>query len=179
MTEYDAHGRPNTPIEGNELETLLGFLDHYRATLLWKASGLGQPELSARLSPSTLTLGGLLKHMAYVEETWFSVRLLGHDPSEPWSSVDWQSDPDWDFNSAVEDGPEYLRELFKEKIELARKSASTTLSTGGLETVTAKPRRDGQHPSLRWIFVHMIEEYARHCGHADLIRESIDGSVGD
>lgn len=178
MAITDKFGRPLPPAAGSEIETLLGFLDFHRATLLWKTAGLEAEDLAKRLLPSTMTLGGLLKHMAYVEETWFSVRLLGHEEAEPWRSVDWDSDPDWEWNSAKLDSPDDLRTLFEASVVASRELTERALGQGGLDQLAAKPRRTGEHPSLRWILVHMIEEYARHNGHADLLREAIDGSTG-
>lgn len=178
MANIDNFGRPLPPAAGSEIDTLLGFLDFHRATLIWKTAGLEAEDLAKRLPPSTMTLGGLLKHMAYVEDIWFSVRLFGHEEAEPWRSVDWDADPDWEWNSAKSDSPDDLRALFEASVKASRELTEKALEQGGLDQLAAKPRRTGEHPSLRWILVHMIEEYARHNGHADLLREAIDGSTG-
>jgi uncharacterized damage-inducible protein DinB len=159
-----------------ERAMLEGFLDGYRDVLLRKAAGLDQAQLAATLPPSTMTLGGLLKHMAVVEEGWFTETLLGEPLPEPWISVDWAADRDWEWHTAHDDSPEQLLELFSTSVERSRATAARFDS---LDVLAARPDSDGTPFNLRWIYVHMIEEYARHCGHADLIRESIDGATGD
>ena len=157
----------------DERTTLVGFLDYYRAVLLRKAAGLSQAELAVRLGPSSLTIGGLLKHMAYVEDGWFHEGWSGRPAVEPWAGVDWSAQPDWDHESASDDAPHELAELYAEAIERSRASVADSHDLGASVDIR------GRRFSLRWILVHMIEEYARHCGHADLIRESIDGRTGD
>ena len=120
-----------------------------------------------------MTIGGLVKHMALVENNWFVRNWSGADPGEPWTSVDWDADPDWDFHSAADDQPEQLLELYTDAIERSRGAVEGCLDL----SATAESR--GRVISLRWMLVHMIEEYARHCGHADLLRQSIDGATGD
>lgn len=154
---------------------LVGFLDLYRATLIRKAAGLTQEQLSQPLAPSTLTLGGLLKHMAIVEDDWFTSDMAGDDLPEPWASVDWDADRDWELNSAKEDSPEELLALFQ---AACGRSRAVLESCDSLDQRSIKPDRKGHHYTLRWILVHMIEEYARHCGHADFLREAIDGQRG-
>src|SRR5262249_57647036 len=105
MPDIDEHGRPEPPITGDEIETLTGFLDYQRATLAWKCRGLDAAGLGATTASSTVTLGGLLKHMALVEDSWFSRWLHGNDRRSPWHTVDWQADPDWEWHSAAEDSP--------------------------------------------------------------------------
>ncbi|MFC7406698.1 DinB family protein [Georgenia alba] len=175
----DDQGRPEPPVAAGETATLLGFLDYQRATLEWKTRGLDAAGLDARVGASTMTLGGLLKHLAWVEDFWFSVRLHGNPPHETWQGVDWQADPDWDWTSATNDSPEGLRSLWTRAVERSRALAEGALEDGGLDRLAAKPWPDGTAPSLRWIVVHMVEEYARHNGHADLLRESVDGETGE
>ena len=158
---------------------LLAWLDYHRATLRSKAGGLSADQLDAAHPPSTLTLGGLLKHLALVEDHWFSVILLGNDPVEPWRSADWEADGDWEFHSASGDSPEELRGLFDDACAASDRILERVLAEDGLDRLSVKgSRHHGGTFSLRWIVVHMIEEYARHNGHADLIRESVDGSSG-
>jgi uncharacterized damage-inducible protein DinB len=127
-----------------------------------------------------MTLGSLLKHMAYVEDAWFSRALHAQERQPPWDTVDWKSDPDWEWHSATGDSPEHLRALWQDAVARSRALVAEALTGGGLEQ---RARRstwpDGRAASLRWIVVHMIEEYARHNGHADLLRESVDGSTGE
>jgi uncharacterized damage-inducible protein DinB len=180
MTIIDEHGRPEPPVAGDEVATLLGFLDYQRATLAWKCSGLDAAGLRARTAASTMTLGGILKHMALVEEGWFSRSLHGRDRQPPWDAVDWKDDPDWEWHTAAEDSPEELLALWQRAVERSRADVATALSDGdGLGQLATRTWPDGRAPSLRWILCHMIEEYARHNGHADLLRESIDGAVGE
>ncbi|WP_249423795.1 DinB family protein [Nocardioides coralli] len=169
-------GRPDPPVAADEVTTLLAFLDHYRDTLRRQTEGLPAELLRIRLEPSSLTLGSLLKHLAFVEGFWFRHVLAGEEQHEPWASMDWEADRDADFTSAAEDSPEQLRGLFDREVAEADERIRSALAEGGLDRLSARPRR-GRPVSLRWILVHMIEEYARHCGHADLIRESIDGAV--
>jgi uncharacterized damage-inducible protein DinB len=179
MTVIDEQGRLEPPLAEGESATLRGFLDYQRATLEWKASSLDAAGLSARLEPSTMTLGGLLKHMAGVEEYWFSVRLLNNAPGDYWPDVDWRVERGWEWSSAEDDDPEFLRNLWRESVAQSRTNVAQAISRGGLDSPAAQPDPDGSAPSLRWILVHMIEEYARHNGHADLLRESVDGEVGE
>ena len=171
--------RRTLPIAADEVDSLLAFLDWHRDTLRRKTEGMTQEQQATRLEPSTLTLGGLLKHMALVEDNWFSVVLLGNEDAEPWRGRDWDADPDWEFRTAADDSPEELRRLLDEAIAASDANIRQVLDSGGLDALSVREshRQEGRF-SLRWILLHMIEEYARHNGHADLIRESIDGSTG-
>ena len=179
MTDLDEHGRPEPPLAADETATLLGYLDYQRATLAWKCGGLDAAGLRATVGASSMTLGGLLKHMALVEESWFSRRLHGRDWEPLWEAVDWQADPDWDWHSAAEDTPEELLALWQGAVARSRSLVAEALASGGLERLAKVVWADGRSPSLRWILCHMIEEYARHNGHADLLRESVDGQTGE
>ncbi|WP_297738374.1 DinB family protein [Nocardioides sp.] len=169
--------RDSPPTHGPELLQLRAWLDFHRQTLKHKAAGLDQGQLAQSLAPSTLTIGGLLKHMALVEDNWFSVVLLGNNDAEPWRGVDWDGDPDWEFRTAADDYPEVLLGLLDDAI---RASDRILDEIGDDLDLVAKvtSRHTGTPFDLRWILIHMIEEYARHNGHADLIRESIDGTTG-
>ena len=180
MTDVDEQGRPEPPIAADETATLLGFLDYQRATLAWKCAGLDAAGLAATTAASSMTLGGMLKHLAYVEDDWFSRWLHGHDRRPPWDTVDWRADPDWDWHSAAEDTPEQLHAFWQDTVAHSRALVTEALADGGgLARLSRRAWPDGRSPSLRWILVHMIEEYARHNGHADLIRESVDSSTGE
>src|SRR5262249_26290444 len=136
--------------------------------------------LRATTAASTMTLGGILKHMALVEEGWFSCDLHGRQHTPPWDAVDWESDPDWEWRTAAEDSPEELFALWQRFVERSRADVAEALSSGaGLGQLATRTFSDGRSPSLRWILCHMIEEYARHNGHADLLRESVDGATGE
>jgi hypothetical protein len=179
MTQVDEHGRPEPPIAADEKATILGFLDYQRATMAWKCRGLDATGLQVKVAASSMTLGGMLKHLAYVEDYWFSQRLHGNDRRPPFDTVDWKADPDWDWHSAAEDTPEQLFALWQDSVARSRSMIGEALADGGLEGLARRPWPNGESPSLRWILVHMIEEYGRHNGHADLIRESIDGETGE
>jgi uncharacterized damage-inducible protein DinB len=179
MTDLDEHGRPEPPVAADETATLLGFLEYQRATLAWKCAGLDATGLRATVGASSMTLGGLLKHMAYVESHWFSQSLHGRERQPPWDTVDWKADSDWEWHSAADDTPEQLRALWEDAVAGSRSLVPEAQADGGLERLARRTWPDGTAPSLRWILVHMIEEYARHNGHADLLRESVDGLTGE
>ncbi|GAW47753.1 MULTISPECIES: DinB family protein [unclassified Nocardioides] len=164
------------PLDGDERATLLGFLGYHRDTLRLKVAGLTGAQLDQTLAPSTMTLGGMVKHLAFVEHWWFRCILLGEDYGEPWASVDWEADADWDWHSAVDDTPEELLALLAAEIA---ESDRIVHAAAGLDQLSVRSGRTGAPFSLRWILTHLVEEYARHNGHADLIRESIDGTVGE
>ncbi len=179
MTIVDDQGRPEPPLAADEAGTLLGFLDYQRATLEWKCAGLDAAGLGATTAASSMTLGGLLKHMAYVESEWFSRSLHGRDREAPFDTVDWKADPDWEWHSAAEDTPDQLRTLWQDAVDRSRARVAEALAGGGLDQLARRSWPDGSAPSLRWILCHMIEEYARHNGHADLLREAVDGQTGE
>jgi len=179
MTDVDDQGRPQPPYAGDEVATLLSFLDFQRATLAWKCAGVDAAGLQATVGASSMTLGGLLKHMAYVEDHWFSRWLFDHEVSPPWNTVDWDADRDWDWHSAALDSPEELLALWEGSVARSRALVAEGLADGGLDQRARRVPPDGDPPNLRWIVVHMIEEYARHNGHADLLRESLDGATGE
>ena len=167
------------PVAGTEVETLLGALERQRGYLAWKCGNLNSTGLRATLGPSAVTLGGLLKHMALVEDDWFSVKLHGRDPHPPFDTADWDADRDWEWHSAAGDTPAELVSLWQEAVGRSRSLVADALAEGGLDQPAALAWRDGRSPSLRRMIMDMIEEYARHVGHADLIRESVDGLVGE
>jgi uncharacterized damage-inducible protein DinB len=180
MTILDEYGRPEPPVAEDEVGTLLGFLDWQRATLAWKCAGVDAAGLRATTAASSMTLGGLLKHMALVEDSWFAKSLHGRGYSPPWDTVDWKADPDWEWRTAAEDSPEELFALWQDAVQHSRALTEEAMADGdGLSTLAKQGWPDGRTPNLRWILCHMIEEYARHNGHADLLRESIDGQVGE
>jgi uncharacterized damage-inducible protein DinB len=179
MTQIDEHGRPEPPPAADEAATLLGFLEYQRATFAWKCSGLGAASLQARVGASSMTLGGMMKHLALVEEGWFLRTLHGRDLGPPWNAVDWDADPDWEWRTAAEDTPEQIQALWQDAVARARSAVDEALADGGMSRLAQRPWPDGRSPSLRWIVCHMIEEYARHNGHADLLREQIDGATGE
>src|SRR6476646_9092571 len=144
--------RIDPPNSGPELAQLTAFLDFQRETVLGKTEGLTAEQMAQALPPSSMTLGGLLNHLALVEDSWFRVRFAGLPDDELWAGIDWDADPDYEFRTAADVSPDQL---------------------------SAVARRNGEHFDLRWMLLHMIEETARHAGHADLLREAIDGAVGE
>lgn len=172
-------GRPEPALATDEVGTLAGFLDFHRATPAWKCAGLDASGLHTTVGKSSMTLGGLLKHLAYVEDSWFGFRPHGHDRQPPWDSVDWSADPDWDWRTAAQDSPEELLDRWQQAVDHSRTLLAHALDDGGLDQLARRPFPDGQVPSLRWILAHMIEEYARHNGHTDLLREEVDGQTGE
>ena len=168
--------RVDPPQTGTEAEQAFGFLEYQRATLLKKTAGLGADGLNARLSPSTMTLGGMLKHLALVEDYWFSYMFAGNEVARPFQDVDWDADADWEWHSAADDRPQALRSLLAEVVAHSRH----VVEGEHFDALSVRPnRRTGERFTLRWVVLHMIEEYARHNGHADLIRESLDGQTGE
>ena len=181
MTDLENTGRTEPPHDADEGATVAGFLDYQRATFAWKCASLSDDQLRAPLAPTSMTLAGLLKHLARVEDFWFT-EVVGHQAlPEPWTTVDWDSDPDWEWHSAAADTGDELRALWRQRVERSRAVVSSELARGGAEALgTTHPAWGGQdRVSLRWVLVHMVEEYARHNGHADLLRESIDGATGE
>jgi hypothetical protein len=175
--------RIDPALRGDEATTLRGFLDYHRETFRWKCRGLTQEQMARALAPSDMTLGGMMKHLAAVESSWFEDVYAGGSLMSPFDTVDWDADRDWEWHTAKDDTPEELFALFDEACGRADAVLDEALAPSGpgLDGESVKKSRHGDHGafSLRWIVVHMIEEYARHNGHADLIREAIDGQTGE
>ncbi|TVU66247.1 DinB family protein [Paenarthrobacter nitroguajacolicus] len=170
---------PEPPLAGDETATLLGFLERQRATFAWKTGDLDSAGLRAKLAPSAMTLGGLLNHLARFEDDMSTEWLHGRPQLPPWNSVDWDTDPDWDWISADEETPEALYGRWRAAVARSRLLFAEALADGGpgrQGSTASNP--DIELPSLRYILLNMIEEYARHNGHADLLRESVDSLVG-
>lgn len=161
---------------GSESALLASYLDYQRETVLSKTRDLSREQMAMTHAPSQLTLAGLLYHLSLVEEDWMEVRFSGQPDREPWAAVDWDADPDWEFRTAVDLEPEQLRNRYREACERSRYVAS---QVADLEQLSVTQLRDGQRFSLRWVLLHLIEETARHAGHADFLREAIDGVVGE
>jgi uncharacterized damage-inducible protein DinB len=161
--------------QAGEREMLAAWLDFHREVLLWKCEGLTDDQLRERsVPPSTLSLIGLVRHMAEVERGWFQEVFLGQDVPELYDRT---TDPDSDFNQVDQADPGEAFRAFEQECAVARQVLAQAAS---LDELSKKPsERTGQPWSMRWIMTHMIEEYARHNGHADLLRERIDGAAGD
>ncbi|MFF5217370.1 DinB family protein [Micromonospora sp. NPDC000442] len=158
-------------VAADERSTLEQFLDFHRQCVLDTLDGLGHDDAAARLLPATqLTIGGIVKHLARVEDLWFQEKLLGAPVPEPWASAPLDADPDWDFHSAGEDSPADLCALYAAVCQRSRRAAA---GFADLSDHAAKPSFGGGPVSLRWIFVHMIEETAQHRGHLDLLRDAL------
>ena len=160
---------------------MFGALERLRTTFRWKCADLDAVGLTARTASSSLTLGGLLKHLAVQEDFCFQVKILGESMPAPWDMSLWDTQgDDWEFDSARHDSPEDLHALFDDAVRRSDAVVDEALARGGLDAESARVSpRTGERFSLRWILVHMIEEYSRHNGHADLIRQSIDGQTGE
>ena len=163
---------------GTELEHLTGALDRLRTTFRWKAGDLDAAGLQARIGASSLTLGGLLKHLAVVEDYTFTTKLRGGSPGEPWETIYRDDVPDWPFASAADDTPEQLYALWDGAVARSRERLAAALADGGLDLL-AVAWPDGSRASLRRLVFDLVEEYGRHTGHADLLRESVDALVGE
>jgi hypothetical protein len=126
-----------------------------------------------------LTIGGLLKHLARAEEQMFTAKLSGAPMGPPWDTAPWDDDPEWDFNSAAGDAPGELYAIWDGTVERSRARLAAALANGGLDQAVHVSWPDGRHASLRRLVCDLIEEYGRHTGHADLLREAVDGRVGE
>jgi uncharacterized damage-inducible protein DinB len=166
--------RARPGLQAGEREMLTGWLDHHRAVLSWKCEGLTDEQLRQRsVPPSGLSLLGLVRHMADVERGWFRRALLGEDVPSRYETA---YDPDGAFNG-VDDAD--VAEAFRAFDAECDASRQAVAAAPDLDTLSKeRAQRTGQEFSLRWILTHMIEEYARHNGHADLLRERIDSATG-
>jgi len=162
----------------NEAGVFLFYLERQRATFAWKTGGLDARALRTPLGPSAMTLGGMLKHLARFEDDMTHEWLLGQGQRAPWNGVDWDADRAWDWRTAAEDSPETLYAQWNEAVERSRAVIAGAIAKGGLDIRARGAANEDGPLTLRNILLNMIEEYARHNGHADLIRESIDGLVG-
>ncbi|MEV6209900.1 DinB family protein [Kitasatospora sp. NPDC051914] len=167
----DADSRPGPPLVGDEREILTSYLEFHRETLALKCAGLTAAQLSEHtVPPSGLTLHGLLRHLAGVERWWLHLQFAGLDVEMLYYSDD---DPEQDFERLDGDPTEALA-VWRAQCERSREIVAAAPSLD----VTGVHRATGQPVSLRRILVHMLAEYARHNGHADLLRERIDGATG-
>ena len=171
MDTFTAPGRPHPLHAGPERDQVDAWLDFYRATLLTKCDGLGLEQLSARpVASSDLSLLGLVRHMTLVEQNWFDAVFAGLE-------VEWYYDTSVDHDADFHDLTSAPLEEVVRRYDEACARSRVAATGHDLDEMAAKPR-PGREVDLRWIYLHMIEEYARHCGHADLIRELIDGTTG-
>jgi uncharacterized protein DUF664 len=159
------------PLAGTEAEHLVGALDRLRTTFRWKADDLDATGLATRVGASSLTIGGLLKHLAVNEDFKFTVKMSGAPMDPAWDDNGWEDNDD--------DTPSQLYAAWDEAVERSRAKLATALAAGGLDQPIHVSDGEGRHPSLRRLVCDMIEEYGRHTGHADLLREAVDGHVGE
>jgi hypothetical protein len=167
------------PLAGTEVEQLVGALDRLRTTFRFKVDELDAAGMQVRVGASSMTLGGLTKHLAANEDYMFLVKFKGEPMDPHWDDAGWRDDNDWEFNSAVENTPEELYALWDGAVARSRERLAAAIADGGLEQPAHISWPDGRHPSLRRLVCDLIEEYGRHTGHADLIREAVDGRVGE
>ena len=177
MTDSDTPWEP--PLAGTEIQHIVGALERLRATFRWKTDGLDEVGLQSRVASSTLTLGGLLKHLAMVEDYTFTTKLTGAALGAPWEATVRPHDEDWEFVSSLDDSPAELYALWDDAVQRSRARLGVALADGGLGQSVDVSSPDGRHASLRRLVFDLIEEYGRHTGHADLLRESVDGLVGE
>ncbi len=179
MSEHPNDTPWEPPFSGTEAEHLLGALDRLRWTFRWKADGLDARGLATRLDPSTLTLGGLLKHLAAQEDYAIVVKTDGDEMPAEWAANGWDGDNDWEFSSAADDSPAELYARYDAAVDRARTRLAARLADRGLDQQVALAEKLRQEVSLRRIVCDLVEEYGRHTGQADLIREAVDGRVGE
>jgi uncharacterized damage-inducible protein DinB len=153
---------------------LLGVLAFQRDTLRWKCSGLIAEQLAFEHAPSALSLGGVLKHLAVVEFSWVNMTFAGGNDSPPWRAQRQEGQDGWSLRTTAGETPQVLFDWLAEAQRLTERIVGDASSLDAL----SQEMPYGEPCSLRWILVHLVQEYGRHLGHADLIREAIDGTVG-
>ena len=176
------HGSEETPWEppvaGTEAEHVLGALDRLRWTFRYKADDLDAAGLGQRVGASTLTLGRLLKHLAVGEDYASFVKMAGEPMPPAWDDNGWDEDDDWELTSADGDDPATLYRLWDDAVARSRERVAARLADGGLDQ-EVHVSADGRHASLRRLLLDLVEEYGRHTGHADRLREAVDGRTGE
>ena len=157
---------------------MFGALARQRTTFRWKCADLDAAGLASTTAASQLTLGGLLKHLALIEDVYFQVKILGNAMPSAWDAAARDVDG-WEFSSAAEDPPDALYALWDSSVERSRAVVAEIEARGGLDAPAAQTMPDGGHPNVRRLVLDLVEEYGRHTGHADLIREAVDGRTGE
>lgn len=163
--------RTEPPYRGNEKDTLLGFLQFTRETIVQKCRGLNDEQMRLIPTVSSMSLLGMVKHLTIVERYWFQGVFLDADVELPWS----EEDPDGDWRTNEHDTAAAAIAAYIAECEISDR----IVREHELERLAAWASSAEEVRSLRWILVHMIEETARHCGHADILREAIDGETGE
>jgi uncharacterized damage-inducible protein DinB len=160
------------PFTGAEKESLKVSLDRHRDAVLWKLEGLSDGDLRRQLVPSGTSLLGLVKHLAYVERSWFQGVWASQRVSFPWT----REDPDADWRIEPGETTQDILDLYNGECDRSREIVAAASS---LDEVVEHPRHQGWKMNRRWILTHMIEETGRHVGHADILREQLDGATGE
>jgi len=169
-----------SPVPGGlEGEALATVLERNRRTFAWKTEGLDAGGMSASTAATSMTLGGLVKHVALVEIDWLVVKLAGQEYGPPWDGVDFEQDPEWEWRTGASDHPDAVRALWRASVERSRNVVAQVIEERGLDGPASFTFSHGKTPSVRAMLLDMIEEYARHTGHADILREAVDGRVGE
>lgn len=180
MTDVDPYTQIREPgVAAGETEMLLFALERSRAQFIWKAGGLDAAGLARPFPPSTMTLGGLLKHLALVEDSKVAWFVTGEPIGSPWDAHDPEAVWDWCWTSAADDSPEELYALWRGAVDRARVAWTQALEKRGPDGPSRYVLPDGRAVNLRRFLVDVHDEYARHTGHADLFREAVDGLVGE
>jgi uncharacterized damage-inducible protein DinB len=162
-----------------EAESLLSVLERNQRTFAWKTAGLDEAGLRATTAASTMTLGGLVKHVALVEADWLAVKLAGEEYGAPWDTVDFDADSDWEWRTGALDSAADVYGLWRDAVERSRRLVAEVIRERGLDGPASFTWPNGSTPTVRAMLLDMIEEYARHTGHADILREAVDGLVGE
>lgn len=180
MTTDPALTSPATEpsMTAGEAEMLQFALARSRQTFAWKVGGLDADALHRPFPPSAMTLAGIIKHLAFVDD-WTAVRLTAQAMPEPWRSVDWDAEPDYPWRSAAGDSPAELYALWRDAAARCRAAVDTVLAGEGLDQPVKFTFDPDERPNARRLLVDLHDEYARHVGHVDLFREAIDGLVGE
>lgn len=175
MTEFPPW---EPPFNGDESSALFGALERQRATFRWKCADLDAGGLAATTAASQLTLGGLLKHLAVIEDLYFQVKMLGRPMPDVWEGADWDADG-WEFSSAASDPPDDLYARYDAAVDRSRAAVEEIEVRGGLGAPAALRLPDGGVVNVRRLVLDLVEEYGRHTGHADILREAVDGRTGE
>jgi len=175
----EAAEQPDAPAARGEVGAVLAVLERNRRTFAWKTSGLDEAGLRATTAASAMTLGGLVKHVALVEADWLADKLAGQGYGPPWDTVDFDADPDWEWRTGALDAPEDVYGVWRDAVEKSRALVAEVIKERRLDDPASFTWPDGRTPIVREMLLDMIEEYARHTGHADVLREAVDGRVGE
>jgi uncharacterized damage-inducible protein DinB len=166
-------------LTAGEVDMLFFALDRARAQFAWKVGGLDTRQLRLLHPPSTTTLGGLIKHLAQVEDTYISRFLTGEPLGAPWNAAGDEPIWEWAYRTAADDSAEELYTLWQGAVERSRAAWAKVLAAGDLDQLSTFSIPSGERPNVRRALVDTIEEYIRHTGQADILREAIDGLVGN